>query len=172
MDKVSSARSGAQDVIHPEFEGGLEVVRHTLLSLGYPATQVQHYADAVRRDQYDTSISSPEEHQVLEQLMYSVRGMQIAWRKVPAARPLAGSNLAEANLRARTGASVIALMRNQQLLANPKSNTMFQAGDLVGLIGDSEDVAAAEHLIGGAPEADSVPAETTLAGQSGGGEYE
>jgi CPA2 family monovalent cation:H+ antiporter-2 len=30
------AQLGAQDVIHPELEGGLEIVRHTLLALDFP----------------------------------------------------------------------------------------------------------------------------------------
>ncbi|HMP42412.1 MAG TPA: cation:proton antiporter, partial [Roseiflexaceae bacterium] len=49
---------GAQDVIHPELEGGLEVLRHTLLALDYPPLDVQQYADAVRRDQYDPAINT------------------------------------------------------------------------------------------------------------------
>lgn len=140
---------GAQDVIHPELEGGLEVVRHTLMRLDYPPTQVQSYTDAVRRDQYDTSVSSPAEHQVLDQLLHTARGMAISWRAVPADSPLVGHSLAEVNLRAQTGASVIALIRDQQVLANPKSNTIFLAHDMVGLIGESEHVAAAENLISG-----------------------
>jgi monovalent cation:H+ antiporter-2, CPA2 family len=145
------AALGAQDVIHPELEGGLEVVRHTLLSLGYPAIQVQSYTDAVRRDQYNTAISSPAERQVLEQLLATARGIEIAWRMVRADSSLIGQSLAEANLRARTGASVIALMREQQVVANPKSSTSFQAGDLIGLIGEAEQIAAAERLIGEEP---------------------
>jgi monovalent cation:H+ antiporter-2, CPA2 family len=140
---------GAHDVIHPELEGGLEVVRHTLLSLGYPATQVQRYTDAVRRDQYDTSVSTPEEHQVLEQLLHTARGMQIAWYTIRATSPLLGQSLSEVNLRAQAGASVIALIRDQQTLANPKSSTVFRVGDMIALIGDSEQIAAAERLITG-----------------------
>lgn len=138
---------GAQDVIHPEFEGGLEVMRHTLLALGYPNGDVQRYADAVRRDQYDTTHSTPEEEQVLEQLVHTVRGMEIAWHTLEPDSPAAGLSLAEANLRARTGASVIALIRDQQLLANPKSSTIFLAGDLIGMIGDGEQIAAAEQYL-------------------------
>ncbi|RRR71994.1 MAG: sodium:proton exchanger [Candidatus Viridilinea halotolerans] len=140
---------GAQDVIHPEFEGGLEVVRHALLSLGYPATQVQRYTDTVRRDQYNTSVSTPEEHQVLEQLLHTARGMQIVWYTIRAHSPLLGQNLSQVNLRACTGASVIALIREQHMLANPKSSTVFQVGDMVGLIGEGEQIAAAEQLITG-----------------------
>ncbi len=141
---------GAQNVIHPELEGGLEVVRHTLLCLGYPATQVQSYADAVRRDEYDTTVSTPAEHQALDQMLHAARGIEIAWRVVNEHSPIVGQSLAEANIRARTGASVIALIRNQQLIANPKSSTVFQAGDLLGLIGEQEQIAAAERLLAGA----------------------
>lgn len=141
---------GARDVIHPELEGGLEVMRHTLLCLGYPATQVQGYTDAVRRDEYDFTVSTPAEHHALDQMVRAARGIEIAWRMVSEQSPIVGQTLAEANMRARTGASVIALIRNQQLIANPKSSTVFQAGDLVGLIGESEQIAAAEELISGA----------------------
>jgi CPA2 family monovalent cation:H+ antiporter-2 len=149
---------GAHDVIHPELEGGLEVMRHTLLCLGYPATQVQGYTDAVRRDEYDTTVSSDAEHQALDQMVRAARGIEIAWRLVSEQSPIVGQTLAEANIRARTGASVIALIRNQQLIANPKSSTVFQAGDLLGLIGDREQIAAAEQLLSGTPAAELVPA--------------
>ena len=148
---------GAHDVIHPELEGGLEVMRHTLLSLGYPATQVQGYTDAVRRDEYDTTVSSPAEHQALDQMVRAARGIEIVWRLVSEHSPIIGQTLAEANIRARTGASVIALIRNQQLIANPKSSTVFQAGDLLGLIGESEQIAAAEQLIWGTRDLAGVP---------------
>ncbi|WP_322823285.1 cation:proton antiporter [Chloroflexus sp.] len=142
---------GAHDVIHPELEGGLEVMRHTLLCLGYPATQVQGYTDAVRRDEYDTSVSSPAEHQALDQMVRAARGIEIAWRLVGERSPIVGQSLAEANIRARTGASVIALIRDQQLIANPKSSTIFHPGDLLGLIGESEQIAAAEQLLADTP---------------------
>jgi CPA2 family monovalent cation:H+ antiporter-2 len=42
------ARLGAQDVIHPELEGGLAIVRHTLLRLGYPADEADAQAELMR----------------------------------------------------------------------------------------------------------------------------
>ena len=138
---------GAQDVVHPELEGGLEVVRLTLLRLGQPMTQVQQYTDAVRRDAYDIAISTPEEQRMIKQLIAAVRGMEIVWHTIGEASPIVGQSLAEANLRARTGASVIALVRGRQVLANPKSSEHFATGDIVGLLGDAGQVAAAKALI-------------------------
>ena len=141
------AALGAQDVIHPELEGGLEVVRHTMLRLGLPATQVERYADAVRQDHYEEIVSTPEEHSVLDQLMQAARSMEIAWLTLDTSSPLVGQSVAEANLRERTGASVIAVSRNRLLIANPKSAFEFQEGDLVALIGDASQVSAAERLL-------------------------
>ncbi|RPI89208.1 MAG: sodium:proton exchanger, partial [Chloroflexi bacterium] len=60
---------------------------------------------------------------------------------------LVGQTLADANLRARTGASVIAILRAGQLMANPKSMTVFHVEDRVGLIGDKQETDAAEKLL-------------------------
>ncbi len=141
------AALGAQDVIHPELEGGLEVLRHTLLTLDYPPLEVQQYADAVRRDQYEPSVSSVEEHRVLDQLIRTVRTIEIAWIPLASGSMAVGQTLAETNIRATTEASVIAILRDGQVLPNPKSAMRFQAGDVVGLLGDAEQLAHARQLL-------------------------
>jgi CPA2 family monovalent cation:H+ antiporter-2 len=145
---------GAEGVIHPELEGGLEIVRHTLLALDYPMGQVQGYIDAVRRDAYDTTVMNIEERRMLDQLISAVRGTEIAWRRILAGSPLIGQSLAEANLRAKVGASVVAVMRGERVVANPDSNIAFAEGDIIGLLGDAEQVAAAERFIGAPPAGD------------------
>lgn len=141
------ARFGAQDVIHPELEGGLEIVRHTLLKLGFPVQEIIRYMDAVRRDHYDMQVNTAEEHRLLHDLIHASGTIEVTWIRLMPGNPLIGQTLAEANLRARSGASVVAIMRNGQLLANPKSLTVFEADDRVGMIGDLEQIAAAEKLL-------------------------
>jgi CPA2 family monovalent cation:H+ antiporter-2 len=141
------AEHGATHVIHPELEGGLEIVRHTLLTLGYPMGQLQQYVDAVRRDAYVPVLPDNGQHRVLDQLLTTVRGFEIAWWPVSKSSPILGQSLSEANLRANVGASVIALIRGHDVLPNPKSDTRFFEGDIVGLIGDAQELAAAERLL-------------------------
>ncbi|HQU37008.1 MAG TPA: cation:proton antiporter, partial [Anaerolineales bacterium] len=129
------AQLGAQDVIHPELEGGLEIVRHTLLKLDFPVTEIIRYMDAVRRDHYDTQINTQEEHRLLHDLINASGNIEVTWFSLDADNPLVGRTLQDANLRALTGASVIAIMRKGQLIANPKSYTTFEADDRVGFIG-------------------------------------
>lgn len=66
---------GARDVIHPELEGGLEIVSHTLLRLGLPFADVQKYIDIVRRDHYDAEISTLDENSALQQLTTAARNI-------------------------------------------------------------------------------------------------
>ncbi len=141
------ANFGAHYVIHPELEGGLEVVRHTLLSLGYPMSQISQYTDAVRNDAYAATYTGNEKYRVLDQLINATRSVEIAWQPISAASTLIGKSLAEANLRSKVGTSVIALMRNNEVMPNPKSETQFMEGDLVGLIGSAQELAEAELVI-------------------------
>jgi monovalent cation:H+ antiporter-2, CPA2 family len=138
---------GAQDVIHPELEGGLEIVRHTLLKLNFPLQEIMRYIDAVRHDHYDMQINSEEEHRLLHDLINASQNIEVTWLRLPPENPLVGQTIAEANLRVRTGASVVAIMRKRKLMANPKSVTAFEAEDRIGFIGDKEQIEAVEHLM-------------------------
>lgn len=141
------AELGAQDVIHPELEGGLELVRHTLMKLGYPLQEIIRYTDAVRHDHYDMQIDSEEEHRILHDLIHASQHLEVTWIRLVPGNALVGQTLAEANIRARTGASVVAIVRNNKLIPNPKSQTIFEENDRIGLIGDVEQLAAAEKLL-------------------------
>lgn len=138
---------GAREVIHPELEGGLEIVRHTLLHLGFPSQEIHEYTDAVRRDHYDLEIDNEEEHRLLHDLLLAAKNIEMRWFTLDGGSTLIGQTVAEANLRARTGASIVSILREKKLLANPKSNTMFEAGDRLGLIGSEDEVKAAGDLI-------------------------
>jgi CPA2 family monovalent cation:H+ antiporter-2 len=43
---------------------------------------------------------------------------------------------------------MIALVRDQQLIANPKSITVFHAGDRIGVIGEKDQIEAVQQWIG------------------------
>lgn len=141
------AELGAQDVIHPELEGGLEIVRHTLLKLDFPLQEIIRYMDAVRHDHYDMQINTKDEHRFLHDLIHATKNIEVIWMTLLPGSPLIGQTLAEANLRARTGASIVAILRENEAMANPKSHTVFEANDRVGFIGDEEQIAAVEELL-------------------------
>lgn len=138
---------GAQLVIHPELEGGLQVLRHTLLHLGFPLHEVRRYADTVRREHYDALVKSLGEHALLRELLDASDLIDIAWRKVQEGSALAGTALGAAALRTRTGATVVAIKRKNELMVNPGVHTVFMPGDRVGGWGNPEQLEALERLL-------------------------
>lgn len=145
------AALGADEIVHPELEGGLEMVNHTLLQLGFPLRQVHEYSEAVRRDRYDIQISSIDEHRSLHALFMATDTIEITWLKLEEGSPIVGQTLLETNIRSRTGASVVALIRDNRLIPNPKSLTKFKAEDRVGLIGEKEQIEQARSWLFSSP---------------------
>ncbi len=141
------AQLGAQHIVHPELEGGLELVHHTLLSLGFPLQEVHLLAEAIRRDHYDFQPSTDDEHQSLHDLLLALKDIEIVWLEISADSVLIGKSLVEANIRSQTGASIVALVRDNQLTANPKSQTVFQVGDRVGVMGEKEQIDIVRGLL-------------------------
>jgi CPA2 family monovalent cation:H+ antiporter-2 len=137
--------SGAQQVILPELEGGLQIVRRTLMQLGFEPRKIHEYADEVRRDYYDLNINTHEEKQLLQDLLSASDHLILSWLKLDPKHPIAGLTLAAANLRARSGATVVAILREGSLITNPDPAMVLQGGDLVALIGDEKQLQAAQE---------------------------
>ena len=96
-------------------EGGLQVIRHTLLHLGFPLAEVHRYADTVRREHYDALVKAQGEHVLLRELLDASELLDIAWRKIPSDSAMAGKTLIEAALRGLTGATVVAISREGRI---------------------------------------------------------
>jgi CPA2 family monovalent cation:H+ antiporter-2 len=83
----------------------------------------------------------------LHELLRAFKGIEVIWMELSEASSLVGKSLAEANIRSQTGASVVALIRDRQLIANPKSMTVFEAGDRIGVIGEQAQIEFVQQLM-------------------------
>lgn len=138
---------GANYVIQPELEGGLQVVRRTLLDLGYSLKKVQQYTDAVRTDRYNTAIDTKDERRFLNELLMAGDAMSLDWLTVENGNSLIGKPLADSKMRERSGASIVAISRPDGLISNPSPQTRLKAGDVLGMIGDDEQLKKAAELV-------------------------
>ena len=67
--------AGVNDVVRPELEGGVEIVRRTLLDLDLPVSDVQRYVDLVRSEGMDEAERpSADRARVLDDLLSATRG--------------------------------------------------------------------------------------------------
>jgi CPA2 family monovalent cation:H+ antiporter-2 len=70
---------------------------------------------------------------------------------VEAGSPAADRTLAELNLRARTGATVVAVARGDEHIVTPSGEEILRVGDVLAVTGSSESIAAAHDLLHTAP---------------------
>jgi CPA2 family monovalent cation:H+ antiporter-2 len=137
---------GVHEVVQPEFEAGLEMTRQTLLHLDIPATEIQRFTDAVRDELYAPLYEMHSDYQMLAQLRGAARLLDLGWVTVPEGSPLAGQSLRELDIRRAMGVSVVGVLRDGNLNANPPGSYRFAAGDAAAVIGDNERIATFQKL--------------------------
>ena len=71
----------------------------------------------------------------------------IEWLDVSEGSPLADRTLAEAHIRRETGASIIAIQRDAETIANPDPTETIAAGDILVTLGTREEQTAVEALV-------------------------
>lgn len=84
--------------------------------------------------------------QATEKLEMALKGIVIEWVDVKAGAPLAGSSLRDAQLRTRTGITVIAVLRAGTTHANPPPEFDVRPGDTIVAVGLPEQVQALRRL--------------------------
>lgn len=138
---------GGSRVVAEEVEGGIEVLAHVLRELDVP------------RNVIDAEI-----HGAREATQASARSMTIPRNRWAGVAPLsalkvesvlvveggAGAlrSLREIDLRAKTGASLVAIQRGENLLSHPQPDEALAPGDVAYLIGEADSVQAAVRLLG------------------------
>lgn len=73
----------------------------------------------------------------------------LEWVTVPEGSPVAGQTLADSNLRDATGASVIAVQRGPDTIANPDADTTLEASDVLVALGTREEHAELNAFVAG-----------------------
>lgn len=63
-------------------------------------------------------------------------------------RSLLGCTIGDLQVRSETGASVLAVVRGEKVIPNPGANLRLEPGDVVGILGVSEQRAAFRVLAG------------------------
>jgi CPA2 family monovalent cation:H+ antiporter-2 len=125
------------DLIYPEFEAGLEMTRQVLLYLRIPVPEIQLHTENLRSELLATAANSGEEYRTLGQLRVAEQQFDLQWVEIEAGNPLVGVSIAEAEIRKTTGVSVVGVIRDGSLQANPEPSLCFRQEDLVAIIGSA-----------------------------------
>ena len=128
---------GVYMVILPELEAGLEIARQALLHLQIPIPVIQRFTDSIRRELYHPISESTDDQREIRLLKNAKDLLELSWERVPACSPLAGHSIRDLEIRRRTGASIVGVLRNGEFTANPHADFRIDADDLVAVIGNA-----------------------------------
>jgi CPA2 family monovalent cation:H+ antiporter-2 len=145
---------GIQEVTSPEFEAAIEMTRQALLHLNVPAHEVLEVASAVRHRQYGGVGAREDELEPMAQIGEIARQLDLSWIRLPPDSPLSGRTLRDLSVRSSTGASIVAIIRGNALLANPDGRARLESSDLIAVLGTRDQIARLEQTM-------AVPADST-----------
>lgn len=126
---------GLAEVVQPELEAGLEMVRQSLLHMDYGVTEVHRVSTQLRQEMYAPLFGDDSDYQKLVQLGAAGQLFDFVWVEVRAGSLLDGHTIADLALRTRTGATVVGIMRDGQMIANPAPTERLEALDLLAIAG-------------------------------------
>ncbi len=126
------------DLIHPEFEAGLEMTRQVLLYLRIPVPEIQLQTENLRQRLVTSATTNGEEYKTLGQMRSAEQQFDLQWVELEASNPLTDMSIAEAEIRKNTGISVVGIIREGRLTTNPEPSFRFRQRDLVAIIGSAE----------------------------------
>jgi CPA2 family monovalent cation:H+ antiporter-2 len=144
MDALYAA--GAGEVIPEEFETSIEIFSRVLRNYLVPRDLVERSIREIRETGYEMFRAIHDLHRPAEDLRKYVRGLNMEIFRVQEGSPLEGHSLAEADLRSKTGATVLAVQKDSEVHPNPSPSTRLISGDVVLVLGTSEQLAKAGPL--------------------------
>ena len=138
-------RAGATLVVVEELEATLELIGAALKAFGIPSDAVSRFASELRDEGY-VFLRTPEV--ILDPwLSELLEGVASEWVEVPDS--LEGEpSLLELGVRARTGATIVAIERRGTVTASPNADFRVLAGDRMMALGNPETIERLTRLLG------------------------
>ncbi len=136
-----------QEVVQPEFEASLEIIRQSLVHLDVPVTKIYELTENIRQNTFSNKKLKRLDHSFLEKAGKTPFMLQMSWLEISGRSALDGKSIQELEIRSKTGVSVVGVLREDRLIPNPDAGFTFQKGDYIAIIGLPEDKKRFESLM-------------------------
>jgi monovalent cation:H+ antiporter-2, CPA2 family len=149
-------RRGAEDVVVEEVEAGVEMLARVLRRFDVPRNVMEEELEHARDHTHPTDRNMAVPRKRLAALR-ELDDLKIEKILVRQGDHCAGRSPTELNLRRRTGALVVAVRRNERLMADLDPADPLKTGDILYMVGSKAAIATAtEYLVGGPAEPPAV----------------
>ena len=138
---------GANEVIPEEYEASIALFEKTLRYFKTPVNVINELVSNLKSEHYEalrtevvTKFKKVHPEELIKKLTFETYF-------VKSGHPLVGITIRALNLRAKTGATVIAIKRDDELIVNPQPDTVLKEGDLLVLIGSEAQINRALYYL-------------------------
>lgn len=126
-------------------EGSFEVIRYAADDLD--EAQPLFRLTATEADTVAEILGAPRIAERFADLTKEIPGLSAGQVVVPAASSHAGEPLGRTRARTRTGASIVAIVRGEDVLASPMPDEVLRPGDVLVVIGTREGINGVRQII-------------------------
>ena len=151
---------GANEVIPEEFETSIEIFSRVLHRYSFARNVIENQIERVRRQAYEMlrSPSLPAEKAAETNVALDAASTETI--VLQADSPVLDKTLGELDLRGKSGATVIAVLRDGETKISPGANYTLEVGDTVVLLGSPGKLDRAKAIF----RPDEAPAEAAIGG--------
>jgi len=142
-------RLGANVVIPEEFETSIEIFARVLAHYNVPREEIERLVSEIRASHYQALRPGARPRLTLTGTLSRMPQMHVERIVLAANAPAVGLTVAETALRSKTGALILALRRGESDLATPDADFRLEAGDVLVVVGQAQQIKSAYRLLTG-----------------------
>jgi len=128
--------AGADEVIPDEFELSLEMFAKVLTKYLVPLEEIEKTLALIRAEGYDALRS--DDHKAISSKI-KIPDFEISTLIIHKASLAYQKSIKDLDLRNKTGLTILAVKKQEQVLTNPSANTVLDDGDIVYVLGNHYD---------------------------------
>ena len=155
-------RLGANSVIAEEFETSIEVFNQVLTQYLVPRQDIDAFTARVRQDNYRMIRKAAATATNLDEVVHRLPDMGVQALRLDPASSLCNTSLKESALRSRYGVTLVAALRQSEIIASPGPDFVMLPGDLLYFFGKTDKLLGLPPLLTGSL-ADEETEQTTPA---------
>lgn len=138
---------GAERVISEDFETSIEIAAQVLKKMDVPDNVVTGQIATLRAGRYGMLRSLPTDNETLDDLAKFLQTTATRTHYLAKESSACGKTIAVVNLRAESGVTIIAVVRNGKPTTNPPADFELGAGDVLVLVGSHQQLDVADKLL-------------------------
>ena len=132
---------GANEVIPEEFETSVEIFTRVLNKYLIPKEKIEQFIAEIRSESYEMFRSPSKKSTTFSDIKFAIPDNEVNMLWVGQNAFLTNKSIKDINLRQNYGVTLLGVRRGSEIISNPDSSFVFSAGDILLVLGKTQDIA-------------------------------